>query len=101
MSWFVIGAEILSFAWVWSRWLTGEKAWKNDLFDYSVGVIAVASWIVNAMAVDSNPYLTGEISVLYSSLDLSLALLYVIAHIAVWAGITWIFMRFRVKVARS
>lgn len=101
MSWLIIGTTTLSFSWVWSRWFTGPEAWKNDRIDYSVGIIAIASWIVNVIGAASNPYLTGEISLIHSELGAALTLLYVIAYIAIWIGITWIFMRFRVKVARS
>lgn len=101
MSWIITTTLTLSFAWVWSRWLTGRDAWKNDRIDYSVGIIAVSSWLVNTMDIVLNPNIAGELTAEYNMFGEVGMLLITIAYCTIWIGITYVFIRFRVKVGNS
>jgi len=101
MSWIITTTLTLSFAWVWSRWFSGSEVWENDRIDYSVGIIAISSWLVNTMDIVLNPNLTSELASSYNVLGEVGIFLVTIAYCAIWIGITWVFIRFRVKVANS
>ena len=101
MSWIIIVIMTLSFPWVWSRWLTGPESWKSNRIDYSVGIIAVSSWMVNTMDIVLNPNLTSDLAAEYNTFGELGIFAFTVLYLGIWIGITLVFIRFREKVANS